>query len=115
MRRLLWLTVGAGLGISGYRRANRIVRDITRGSPARRPGLRAEGLARFARDIREGMDLYAEQQRLNIERRRAPEGHTLGSHQVIATSATNATSAASAGHPGHRAGRNGSAAPRTHH
>ena len=112
MRRLLWLTVGAGLGISGYRRANRIVRDITRGRPAARPGRRAEGLARFARDVREGMDLYAEQQRLNIERRRAPEGHTLGSHQVIAT---NATSAASAGYPGHRAGRNGSAAPRAHH
>ena len=36
MRRLLWLTVGAGLGISGYRRANRIVRDITRGRPAAR-------------------------------------------------------------------------------
>jgi hypothetical protein len=115
MRRLLWLTVGAGLGISGYRRANRIVRDITRGRPATRQGLRAEGLARFARDVREGMDLYAEQQRLNIERRRAPGGHTLGSHQVIATSATSTTSPASAGYPGHRTGRNGSAAPRAHH
>jgi hypothetical protein len=112
MRRLLWLTVGAGLGISGYRRANRMVRDITRGRPATRPGLRAEGLTRFARDVREGMDLYAEQQRLIIERRRAPGGHTLGSHQVIATSATNAASAA---YPDHRAGRNGSPAPRAHH
>jgi hypothetical protein len=118
MRRLLWLTVGAGLGISGYRRANRIVRDVTRGRPATRQGRRAEGLARFARDVREGMDLYAEQQRLNIERRRAPGGHTLGSHQVIAASAasaTSATSATNAASAGHRAGRNGSAAPRAHH
>ena len=64
MRRLLWLTVGAGLGISGYRRASRIVREFT-GAGRPRAGPRAEGLARFARDVREGMDLYAEQQRLN--------------------------------------------------
>ena len=112
MRRLLWLTVGAGLGISGYRRASRIVGELTGAKSAARRRQRTEVVARFARDVREGMDLYAEQQRLNIERRRAPGGHTLGSHQVIATSAT---SPASAGYPGHRAGRNGSAAPRAHH
>jgi hypothetical protein len=109
MRRLLWLTVGAGLGISGYRRANRIVRELTGGRPATRPHLRSEGLARFARDVRAGMDLYAEQQRLNIERRRAPAAPTLGSHQVTAGDA------ASADRPGRPAGRNGSAAPRAHH
>jgi hypothetical protein len=68
--RLFWLTVGAGLGISGYRRANRFVRGFTRPAPPR-PRLPAAGLAEFARDVRDGMDLYQEQQRLNIERRRA--------------------------------------------
>jgi hypothetical protein len=43
------------------------------------------------------MDLYAEQQRLDIERRRAPGGPTLGMQQVTA---------------GYEASRNGSATPR---
>lgn len=111
MRRLLWLTVGAGLGISGYRRASRIVGEFTGGrSAARRQ--RAQSLALFARDVREGMDLYAEQQRLNIERRRAPAAPALGSHQVTATSGVGE---ARAGYQGHPAARNGSPAPRAHH
>lgn len=69
--RLFWLTVGAGLGISGYRRANRFIRGFTR-QPAPRPRLQITGLAEFARDVRDGMDLYAQQQRLNSERRRVP-------------------------------------------
>jgi hypothetical protein len=75
MRRLFWVTVGAGLGISGYRRATRIVRELSRPRPPLRPRWRISGrpsgVAAFARDVRDGMDLYAEQQRLNIERRRA--------------------------------------------
>ena len=111
MRRLLWLTVGAGLGISGYRRASRIVGEFTgAGAAARRQ--RAEVLARFARDVREGMDLYAEQQRLNIERRRAPAPPALGSHQVTATSSAGE---AGAGYQGHPAASNGSPAPRARH
>ena len=91
MRRLFWVTVGAGLGISGYRKANRVVREISRPRSVLRPRWRASGMAGFARDVRDGMDLYAEQQRLNIERRRAPAG----SH-------------------GSEASRNGSSAPSAH-
>jgi hypothetical protein len=89
--RLFWLAVGAGLGISGYRRAHRAVRELTR-PVAHRPRLRflgrkdalrpkVAGLAEFARDVRDGMDLYEEQQRLNIERRRATNGPTLDVQQ----------------------------------
>ena len=112
MRRLLWLTVGAGLGISGYRRASRIVGEFTGARSAARRHQRAEALARFARDVREGMDQYAEQQRLNIERRRALANPTLGSHRVTATSAV---AEAGGGYQGHPAARNGSPAPRAHH
>jgi hypothetical protein len=114
MRRLLWLTVGAGLGISGYRRASRIVGEFTGGRSAARRRQRARALARFAHDVREGMDLYAEQQRLNIERRRAPAAPTLGSDQVTATSARGEAAAGYQGHPAARNG-NGSPAPRAHH
>jgi chromosome condensin MukBEF MukE localization factor len=112
MRRLLWLTVGAGLGISGYRRASRIVGEFTRAGSAARRRQRAEALARFARDVREGMDVYAEQQRLNIERRRASAAPTLGSHQVTATSTAGE---AGAGYQGHPPARIGSPAPRARH
>jgi hypothetical protein len=51
IRRLFWLSVGAAAGIAGYRRAERL---------ARRRGLvgAARGVARFARDVRDGMDEY---------------------------------------------------------
>jgi len=112
MRRLLWLTVGAGLGISGYRRASRIVGEFTGARSDARRRQRAEALARFARDVREGMDLYAEEQRLNIERRRASAAPTLGAHQVTAPSAAGE---AGTGYRGHPAARHGSPAPRAHH
>ena len=96
MRRLLWVTVGAGVGISGYRRATRVLREFSRPQRVLRPPWRAYGVAGFARDVRDGMDQYAEQQRLNIERRRATAGPTLGIHQVTESPAS----------------RNGSAAPR---
>ncbi|HEY3956787.1 MAG TPA: hypothetical protein VGM53_25735 [Streptosporangiaceae bacterium] len=96
------MTVGAGVGISGYRRANRVVREISR-SPLR-PRWRVSGMAAFARDVRDGMDLYAEQQRLNIERRRAPAAPALGSLPV--TEAPRLT--------GPPASRNGSSAPSAH-
>jgi hypothetical protein len=110
MRRLLWVSVGAGLGISGYRRATRVMRELTgpqgRGRP--RPRLhQVRGLAGFVRDVREGMDLYTEQrehQRPGIERsqegldhratrgliqeRRAPEGPTLGWQHMNGTGAS---------------------------
>jgi hypothetical protein len=112
IRRLLWMTLGAGLGVSGYRRITRICRGFARparsgASPRRLSRLR--GVAGFARDVRDGMDLYAEQQRLNIERRRATAGPTLELQQA---SAASAASAAASGYQGYRASRNGS---RAHH
>lgn len=107
MRRLFWVTVGAGIGISGYRRANRIVRELSPRSPLRHRGRarwRVSGMAAFARDVRDGMDLYAEQQRLNIERRRAPAAPAPGSHQVTGAPRL-------AGAP---ASRDGSSAPSAH-
>jgi hypothetical protein len=107
MRRLFWVTVGAGIGISGYRRANRIVRELSRPrSPLRplRPRWRVSGMAAFARDVRDGMDLYAAQQRLNIERRRVPAASAPGSDQ--GTGAPRLTGAP--------ASRNGSSAPSAH-
>jgi hypothetical protein len=101
-RKLFWMTVGAGIGISGYRKANRVVRGLTL-APVRRRPRQHGGLAGFARDVRDGMDLYEEQQRLNIERRRAAGGPTLGWRQVS--------------HQASEAGvsRNGSSAPSARH
>jgi hypothetical protein len=80
MRRLFWVSVGAGLGISGYRRATRVLRELS-GHPRsgrahpRRPRLRQlRGVAGFVRDVREGMDLYAERQRIGVGPHRTAEG-----------------------------------------
>jgi hypothetical protein len=102
IRRLFWLLAGAGLGISGYRRVTRILKGLA-GSAARSRPRQPRGLAGFARDVRDGMDVYARQQRLTIERRRAPGGPTLGMQQVTAASA------------GYEASRNGSSAPPAQH
>jgi hypothetical protein len=62
MRRLFWVIVGALLGVTGYRRLRRLTRAVTLGGrrdPA--PGKAwASGAALFARDVREGMELYAD-------------------------------------------------------
>jgi hypothetical protein len=68
IRRLFWLTLGAVLGVAGYRRAARLVRSIA-------PGPRARELTRFVGDVREGMDLY-------MERHPGQAPPTLGSQQV---------------------------------
>jgi hypothetical protein len=71
MRRLFWLIVGALLGVTGYRRLRRLARAITLGgrrdtAPGRArgreamPGGWARDAALFARDVREGMELYAD-------------------------------------------------------
>jgi hypothetical protein len=100
MRRLLWVGVGAGLGICGYRRASRVVRELTGsahrpGRGPRRPGLpQLRGVAGFVRDVREGMELYAERQRLSVEPRRSPQAPTLGWQPVDEAGASrNGTSA----------------------
>jgi len=53
IRRLFWLTLGAALGISAYRRAAAAARAIS-------PG--ARDLTRFAGDVREGMEIYRQRQ-----------------------------------------------------
>jgi hypothetical protein len=71
MRRLFWVIVGALLGVTGYRRLRRLARAVTLGgrrdtAPGRArgrdvmPGGWVRGAALFTRDVREGMELYAD-------------------------------------------------------
>ena len=53
IRRVFWLSLGAALGISAYRRAAAAARAIS-------PGTRE--LGRFAGDVREGMEIYRQRQ-----------------------------------------------------
>jgi hypothetical protein len=55
IRRLFWLTLGAVLGITAYRRATAVARAIM-------PGPRAREIAGFAGDVREGMQIYRQRQ-----------------------------------------------------
>jgi hypothetical protein len=86
IRRLFWMTVGAVLGVTGYRRASQLARSVTGGSrrsvASGRPrgrdlprGRWAQGAALFARDVREGMDLYT-------DRHPRLAGHTLEDQQA---------------------------------
>jgi hypothetical protein len=66
IRRLFWVTVGALVGVTGYRRVSRLARAAGIGGrpgsgPRSRPGASwARGAARFARDVSEGMELYSD-------------------------------------------------------
>ena len=62
MRRLFWLSAGAVLGVAGYRRVTRLARTVGAAArPAAAPGNAwTDGAARFARDVRDGMELYAD-------------------------------------------------------
>jgi len=88
IRRMFWLIVGAALGVAGYRRVSRLARTVTlggrRSADASTPGAQgsrvggwAQRAAVFARDVREGMELYA-------DRHPALTGRTLGIHQARA-------------------------------
>jgi len=70
-RRLAWVIVGALLGVTGYRRVRRVACAIRPGGrrgalPGRGPGRHPtrggwmSGAALFARDVRDGMELYAD-------------------------------------------------------
>jgi hypothetical protein len=57
--------VGALLGVTGYRRISRLARAVTPGGRRDRRGIPrgrdwARGAALFARDVREGMELYTD-------------------------------------------------------
>ena len=66
MRRMFWLSLGAVIGVTGYRRVTALARSL-------RPQPPQGSLAGFAADVREGMELYMDRQAA-----RAPanlEGH----------------------------------------
>jgi hypothetical protein len=71
IRRGFWLTAGALAGIYGYRRACAIARHVSSA------GVAAQTV-RFARDVRDGMELY----RLTHS---APAGSTLGTQETRET------------------------------
>jgi hypothetical protein len=81
IRRFFWMIAGALLGVTGYRRVSRLARAVAAGrrrgqAPGRPPGrdlLRgsrthadwthrywARSVAPFARDVRDGMELYTD-------------------------------------------------------
>lgn len=66
IRRAFWLTLGAVLGVAGYRRLAALGRGVS-------PALRVRELTRFAADVREGMALYS-------ARHSAPPGPTLSNN-----------------------------------
>jgi hypothetical protein len=55
IRRLFWLTLGAIAGVAGYRRVEKLAQRRSLVSAVR-------GTARFARDVRAGMDEYSVRQ-----------------------------------------------------
>jgi hypothetical protein len=100
IRRLFWMTAGALLGVTGYRRVSRLARAVTGGAGhGDRTRRRARenltsggwahrgwtrGAALFARDVREGMELYADRhprlagRTLEGQQARAERGHQAG-------------------------------------
>jgi hypothetical protein len=55
IRRLFWVTVGVVAGVAGYRRIEKLAQRRSLVSAVR-------GTARFARDVRDGMDEYSARQ-----------------------------------------------------
>jgi len=60
IRRAFWLGAGAAAGIAGYRRVTAIGRrlGLVTAGPRKEPHA-VRGAITFARDVREGMDIYA--------------------------------------------------------
>jgi hypothetical protein len=95
--RLGWLAAGVVLGVTGYRRASRLARSVRPagivarwswpasgpGAPAARfsrpagrdPEAGQRGLGPFARDVRDGMELY-------LDRHSGPPGHNLEGRNI---------------------------------
>jgi hypothetical protein len=66
IRRTFWLGAGAAAGILGYRRVSAVSRHVLGGrrsgtapGPRKQPRHPLRGTLRFARDVREGMDIYS--------------------------------------------------------
>jgi hypothetical protein len=81
IRRGFWLAVGAAGGIMGYRKASALGQQVsaTLGLKAKTPKTQRRHATRetfrFARDVREGMDLY-------IDRHHDRSASTLGARTV---------------------------------
>jgi hypothetical protein len=77
IRRAFWLGAGATMGIMTYRRVCAIGHKVSgrvTGAPSARATLRET--FRFARDVREGMDLYYKRQdQLAASNLRSPQTH----------------------------------------
>ena len=70
IRRLFWLSLGAVLGVAGYRRVTALARSV-------RPAPPLDSLAGFTADVREGMALYLDRQ---AERQHGRAPSTLEAH-----------------------------------
>jgi hypothetical protein len=70
IRRLFWLSLGAVLGVAGYRRVTALARAV-------RPAPSLGSMAGFAADVREGMALYLDRQ---AEREHERATSTLEAH-----------------------------------
>jgi hypothetical protein len=75
IRRAFWLGAGATAGILGYRRVTALGQRLSGATPglaaiprARKRRHAVRGTIRFARDVREGMDIYTSRHAL-------PSGH----------------------------------------
>ena len=55
MRRMFWLSLGAVVGVTGYRRVTALARSL-------RPEPQRNTLTGFAADVREGMAIYMDRQ-----------------------------------------------------
>jgi len=75
--RFCWLLAGAVLGVTGYRRASRLIRSLCPGGLAagRRGAAGRLGLAPFTRDVRDGMEMY-------LDRHSAPSRPILEDQQM---------------------------------
>jgi hypothetical protein len=103
IRRGFWLAVGAALGVSGYRRAQRLARSGGVVTVAATAGRSAVHGAAFARDVRAGMALYRDGPERDargryLDRHQAGAGRTLDSQQRAARRPARGTAA-------HRQGR----------
>jgi hypothetical protein len=58
IRRIIWLGLGAVLGVTGYRRITKLARALEPRAAAVTSSKRAAGAVAFMRDVRTGMAEY---------------------------------------------------------
>jgi len=80
IRRAIWLTIGAVLGIAGYRRLAGAAKSIRGPVDQRAVGQRSSARA-FVRDVRVGTAQYLDRHRGYIDRHPGSLGNTLEGQQ----------------------------------